>query len=132
METTGHERQILKLGITHQTVAVQVQIIRLPSAYEVFMDPPEKGAWKETVKQAVYSEWTERLQTEVEDMSTTHFSTSCSALTKTRMSYITSILSVCHNLWPSVDPEHFTKLILDSSLTSVCRNYIFKIHSIWG
>ena len=28
----------------------------LPSAYEVLMDPPEKGAWKETVKQAMYIE----------------------------------------------------------------------------
>ena len=43
---------------------------RLASTYQVFMDPPEKGASKDTITQAVYSEWTERLQTEVEGMST--------------------------------------------------------------
>ena len=43
---------------------------KLPSAYKVFMDPQDKGAWKATVKQAVYSEWTERLQTEAKGMST--------------------------------------------------------------
>ena len=39
--------------------------------FKVFIDSPEKGAWKEIVKQPVYSEETERLKTEAEGMSTT-------------------------------------------------------------
>ena len=42
----------------------------LPTAHEVFMNPPRKQAWKSMVKEAVYRYWTERLQDQAQQMTT--------------------------------------------------------------
>ena len=38
----------------------------LPSAYQMFVDPPKKAAWKRTVDRVVKQEWTRRLQGDAE------------------------------------------------------------------
>ena len=46
---------------------------KLPSAFDIIEDPPDKKEWKRTVKEAVHQRWTNMLQEQAKDMSSLEF-----------------------------------------------------------